>query len=160
MAYTVCMQCTHAAVQSHPHRPWDQHSAIIRHPCTDVICTSKKAYLNQPSPLLCAWLSSSAVAIESKESQQQIGNELAHIKGNGTIHCKFSIYGVCGVLSDHETTSVHVPMQQSLCPLDKLGLHPNCMTLSLCSLCNVAGVHPNCMTSSLCHLCNILNLCM
>ena len=82
----------------------------------------QSGHLMEPSPLVCACLCCSAVPIKGKERQQQVGHELAYVKGDGPIHRKLSVYGIRGVLSNHEAACVHVPVQQGLALLHKLGL--------------------------------------
>ena len=85
--------------------------------------------------------------IKGKEGQQQVGHELAHVEGDGPIHRKLSVYGVGGVLSDHEAASVHVTMQQGLPLLHKLGLQATEGVALWCCLfsCNIGDARKDCL---------------
>lgn len=71
------------------------------------------------------------MAIQGKEGQQQVGHEFAHIKGNGPIECKLGVYGIGGVLSDHEAACVHVTMQQGLGLFNEFGLQGNAQRVAV-----------------------------
>ena len=105
-----------------PGQLWDAAGSGLTFSQGRVLSINDNSHLEQPLPLLASLLSCCAVPVQSKKCQQQVGQELADVKGHGPVHSKLCVNCVRGVLCDHQAASVHVAVQQCLGFCDELGL--------------------------------------
>lgn len=87
------------------------------------------SHLKDPGTLGMSWLIGVFQAIGGQVGDEQVGEGLAHVEGDGPIERELRINHEGGVLGDHEAASVLVSVQQRLHPLHELCLHTACSGL-------------------------------